>query len=138
MPDWIRPTELQVFVPHIDMIDCIIWPYHRDYVIQRPEMQHGGLQWLAACTAGVKTCWAGTIEDALCVDEATGKRRLNAKAEVCSLEYLTRNKTDQGQATLRDLNNWSLAASYRVFMPGIDGNIPIRTMEDSVQDTPEL
>ncbi|KAM6537977.1 hypothetical protein FALCPG4_003870 [Fusarium falciforme] len=122
MPDWIRPTELQVFVPHIDMIDCIIWPYFRDYVIQRPEMQHGGLQWLAACTAGVKASWAGTVEDALCVDEATGKRKLNAEAE----------------ATLRNLNNWSLAASYRAFMPGIDGNIPIRTMEDSVQDTREL
>ncbi|KAM6532496.1 hypothetical protein FSOLCH5_001919 [Fusarium solani] len=122
MPDWIRPTELQVFVPHIDMIDCIIWPYFRDYVIQRPEMQHGGLQWLAACTAGVKASWAGTVDDALCVDEATGKRKLNAEAE----------------ATLRDLNNWSLAASYRAFMPGIDGNIPIRTMEDSVQDTQEL
>lgn len=122
MPNWIRPTELQVFVPHIDMVDCIIWPYFRDYVIQRPEMQHGGLQWLAACTAGVKVSWAGTVEDALCIDEATGKRKLNAEAETA----------------LRDLNNWSLAASYRAFMPGIDGNIPIRTVEDSVQDTREL
>ncbi|RSM18698.1 hypothetical protein CDV31_002418 [Fusarium ambrosium] len=85
MPEWIRPTELQVFVPHIDMVDCIIWPYFRDYVIQRPQMQHGGLQWLAACTAGVKVSWAGTVEDALCVDEATGKRRLTAEAEACPL-----------------------------------------------------
>ncbi|KAM0425663.1 hypothetical protein ACHAPT_009195 [Fusarium lateritium] len=83
MPDWIRPTELQVFVPHIDMIDCITWPYFRDYVIQHPEMQHGGLQWLAACTAGVKVSWPGSVEDALCVDEATGRRKLNAEAEVC-------------------------------------------------------
>lgn len=32
---------------------------------------------------------------------------------------------------MKDLRNWSLAASYRAFMPGIDGNIPIRTVEDA-------
>lgn len=90
MPDWIRPTELQVFVPHIDILDCITWPYFRDYIIQRPEMQHGGLQWLAACSAGVKVTWAGTVEDALCIDEATGKRRLNEEAEVCSPPPMSR------------------------------------------------
>lgn len=82
MPDWIRPTELQVFVPHIDMLDCISWPFFRDYIIQRPEMQHGELQWLAACTSGVQAYWRGTIEEALCVDEATGKPRFTVEAEV--------------------------------------------------------
>ncbi|KAF4988983.1 hypothetical protein FGRMN_9419 [Fusarium graminum] len=115
MPDWLRPTELQVFVPHIDMLDCISWPFFRDYVIQRPKMQHGDLQWLAACTSGVQTRWRGTVEEALCVDEATGRRRLTAEAEEAA----------------RDLGNWSLASSYRVFMPGIDGNIPIRTVEET-------
>ncbi|EXK88757.1 hypothetical protein FOQG_08052 [Fusarium oxysporum f. sp. raphani 54005] len=115
LPDWIRPTELQVFVPHIDMLDCISWPYFRDYVIQHPEMQHGELQWLAACTSGVQVNWRGTIEEALCVDGPTGRRRFTAEAE----------------ATIRDLQEWSLAASYRAFMPGIDGQIPIRTAEDA-------
>ncbi|KAM0207699.1 hypothetical protein ACHAPQ_006589 [Fusarium lateritium] len=114
MPDWIRPTELQVFVPHIDMLDCISWPFFRDYIIQRPEMQHGELQWLAACTSGVQAYWRGTIEEALCVDETTGRRRFTPEAE----------------EAVRDLKNWSLASSYRVFMPGIDGNIPIRTVEN--------
>ncbi|KAM5370290.1 hypothetical protein ACJZ2D_008586 [Fusarium nematophilum] len=121
LPDWIRPTELQVFVPHIDMVDCITWPYFRDYVIQHPEMQHGDLQWLAACCSGVRVSWAGTIEDALCVDEATGQRRLTPEAE----------------EVIRDMRCWSLAASYRAFLPGIDGNIPIRLATDSVQDEEE-
>ncbi|KAF4340016.1 conidial development fluffy [Fusarium beomiforme] len=115
LPEWIRPTELQVFVPHIDMLDCISWPYFRDYVIQHPEMQHGELQWLAACTSGVQVKWPGTIEDALCIDGPTGRKRFTAEAE----------------ETIRDLQKWSLAASYRAFMPGIDGNIVIRTAENS-------
>ncbi|KAH7193829.1 uncharacterized protein B0J16DRAFT_336078 [Fusarium flagelliforme] len=115
MPDWIRPTELQVFVPHIDMLDCISWPYFRDYIIQHPEMQHGELQWLAACTSGVQVHWDGTIEEAICVDGRTGRKRFTPEAE----------------AAVRDIRNWSLAASYRAFMPGIDGNIPIRTVEDA-------
>ncbi|KAF5021211.1 hypothetical protein F66182_6750 [Fusarium sp. NRRL 66182] len=115
MPEWIRPTELQVFVPHIDMLDCISWPYFRDYYIQHPERQHGDLQWLAACTSGVQVHWRGTIEDALCIDQATKRRRFTAEAE----------------GAIRDLRNWSLAPSYRAFLPGIDGNIPIRTVEDS-------
>ncbi|KAI7769589.1 hypothetical protein LZL87_003079 [Fusarium oxysporum] len=115
LPDWIRPTELQVFVPHIDMLDCISWPYFRDYVIQHPEMQHGELQWLAACTSEVQVNWRGTIEDALGVDGPTGRKRFTAEAE----------------ATIRDLQKWSLGASYRAFMPGMDGQIPIRTAEDA-------
>ncbi|KAF5968429.1 conidial development fluffy [Fusarium coicis] len=115
LPDWIRPTELQVFVPHLDMLDCISWPYFQDYVIQHPEMQHGELQWLAACTSGVQVEWDGAIEDALCIDGPTGRRRFTAEAET----------------TIRDLQKWSLAASYRAFMPGIDGQIPIRTAEDT-------
>jgi len=78
-------------------------------------MQHGELQWLAACTSGVQVNWRGTIEEALCVDGPTGRRRFTAEAE----------------ATIRDLQEWSLAASYRAFMPGIDGQIPIRTAEDA-------
>ncbi|KAF5010452.1 hypothetical protein FDECE_3387 [Fusarium decemcellulare] len=116
LPEWLRPTELQVFVPHIDMLDCISWPFFRDYYIQHPETQRGDLQWLAACTSGVRVFWEGTIEEALCVDEATGTRIFTPKAE----------------AIVRDLRSWSLAASYRAFLPGIDGNIPIRTVEDSV------
>ncbi|CAG7564718.1 unnamed protein product [Fusarium equiseti] len=92
MPDWIRPTELQVFVPHIDMVDL-----------------------LAACTSGVQAHWDGTIEEAICVDGPTGRKRLTPEAE----------------AAVRDIRNWSLAASYRAFMPGIDGNIPIRTVKDA-------
>ncbi|KAM0548165.1 hypothetical protein ACHAPJ_009963 [Fusarium lateritium] len=115
MPDWIRPTELQVFVPHIDMLDCISWPYFRDYIIQHPEMQHGELQWLAACTSGVQVHWHGTIEEALCIDETTKRKRF----------------TEEAQTAVRDIWNWSLASSYRAFMPGIDGNIPIRTVEDA-------
>lgn len=84
MPDWIRPTELQVFVPHIDMLDCISWPYFRDYIIQHPEMQHGELQWLAACTSGVQVHWDGTIEEAICVDGVTGRKRFTPEAEVSS------------------------------------------------------
>jgi hypothetical protein len=64
------------------MLDCISWPYFRDYVIQHPEMQHGELQWLAACTSGVQVNWRGTIEDALCVDGPTGRKRFTAEAEV--------------------------------------------------------
>ncbi|KAF4443919.1 Conidial development fluffy [Fusarium acutatum] len=112
-PDWIRPTELQAFVPHIDVLDCISWLYLRDYVIQHPEMKHGELQWLAACTSGVQVNWRGTIEEALCVDSLTGRKRFTAEAE----------------ATIRDLQKWSLAASYRAFMPGMDGQIPIGTAE---------
>ncbi|KAJ3523718.1 hypothetical protein NM208_g12342 [Fusarium decemcellulare] len=118
LPEWLRPTELQVFVPHIDMLDCISWPFFRDYYIQHPERQRGDLQWLAACTSGVRVFWEGTIEEALCVDEATGTRIFTPKAE----------------AIVRDLRNWSLAASYRAFLPGIDGGP--RSIE--VRDTGEV
>ncbi|KAF4977197.1 hypothetical protein FZEAL_6225 [Fusarium zealandicum] len=119
LPEWLRPTQLQVFVPHIDMLDCVVWPYFRDYYIQHPEMQHGDLRWVEASASGIRTRWEKSIEEALYVDEATGKQRLTAEAE----------------ARIRDLNNWSLAASYRAFMPGIDGKIPIRTVEDPVKDS---
>ena len=95
MPDWIRPTELQVFVPHIDMLDCISWPYFRDYIIQHPEMQHGELQWLAACTSGVQVQWDGTIEEAICVDGATGRKRFTPEAEVSSPVLIPLTSTDE-------------------------------------------
>jgi len=76
--------------------------------------------------------WRGTIEEALCVDGPTGRRRFTAEAEVRSLKLcLLCLVTDILQATIRDLQEWSLAASYRAFMPGIDGQIPIRTAEDA-------
>jgi hypothetical protein len=66
------------------MLGCISWPYFRDYIIQHPEMQHGELQWLAACTSGVKVLWPGTIEEAICVVEGTGRKRFTYEAEVGS------------------------------------------------------
>lgn len=81
MPEWLRPTELQCFVPHIEFVDCIVWPYMRDYIIQHPDMQRD-LHWLADSSTSVRCAWSGTPDEALCVDVGTGHKRFTEAAEV--------------------------------------------------------
>ncbi|KAF4338404.1 major facilitator superfamily transporter [Fusarium beomiforme] len=46
MPEWIRPTNYQLFTPHISMADFVIWPAFRELVVQLPQFQER-MAWLA-------------------------------------------------------------------------------------------
>jgi hypothetical protein len=38
MPDWLRPTQLQLTMPHAAWIDRMPWPKMRDYLIGHPDI----------------------------------------------------------------------------------------------------
>ncbi|ORY56146.1 uncharacterized protein BCR38DRAFT_461796 [Pseudomassariella vexata] len=118
IPDWLRPTELQLVIPHVEVVECVAWPYLRDFVIQNPAMQDN-LQWLAESSSSMRCAWAGTREEALVVNEITGHRQF----------------TEAAEASVRKLSNWSLAPSIRAYIPNIDRHVTIRTIGSPDQES---
>ncbi|EEU34276.1 uncharacterized protein NECHADRAFT_50387 [Fusarium vanettenii 77-13-4] len=71
MPEWIRPTPNQLFIPHINMVDFAIWPAFRELVVQLPSMQEH-MEWLIDLSNSIQCEWPYELDQALCKDEVTG------------------------------------------------------------------
>ncbi|RSM13237.1 hypothetical protein CDV31_005941 [Fusarium ambrosium] len=71
MPEWIRPTPNQLFIPHINMVDFAIWPAFRELVVQLPSMQEH-MEWLIDLSNSIQCEWPYELDQALYKDETSG------------------------------------------------------------------
>jgi hypothetical protein len=72
IPEWFRPTPNQLFMPHINIIDFIIWPAFRELVVQIPAMQER-MGWMMDLSLNLQCDWSFATSEALYTNEETGQ-----------------------------------------------------------------
>ncbi|KAJ4321377.1 hypothetical protein N0V94_002914 [Neodidymelliopsis sp. IMI 364377] len=56
IPDWLRPTPNQLFMPHISIVDYVPWPAFRELTVQIPAMQER-MEWLLDMSNTLRCDW---------------------------------------------------------------------------------
>ncbi|KAL1801189.1 hypothetical protein ACET3X_001531 [Alternaria dauci] len=112
IPEWLRPTPNQLFMPHITIVDFIVWPAFRELVVQIPAMQER-MEWMMDMSLNLQCDWSFPIGEALCTSEETGH------VDLC----------DAARDAARDLGNWSVGPSFRGYVSNADSYVRIRTEE---------
>ena len=110
IPEWFRPTPNQLFMPHINIIDFIIWPAFRELVVQIPAMQER-MGWMMDLSLNLQCDWSFATSEALYTNEETGQ------VDLC----------DAARDAARDLGNWSVGPSFRGYVSNADSYVRIRT-----------
>ncbi|KAF2825204.1 hypothetical protein CC86DRAFT_40346 [Ophiobolus disseminans] len=110
MPQWLRPTPNQLFMPHITIVDFITWPALRETVVQIPEMQER-MEWMLDLCNHIQCDWYFSSEEALQMNEDTGH------IDLCDL----------AKTTIKDLTSWSIGPSFRQYVTNADSYVRIRT-----------
>ncbi|PSN73817.1 hypothetical protein BS50DRAFT_627212 [Corynespora cassiicola Philippines] len=82
MPEWLRPTPNQLFMPHNSISDFIVWPAFRELTVQLPSMQER-LGWMMEICINIRCDWPGTTEQALTRNLYTGDVDLDDSAKAC-------------------------------------------------------
>lgn len=109
MPVWMRPTPNQLFMPHTSILDFIIWPAFREFVVEIPEM-HERMEYLLDMSHTIQCDWFFATEEALLKDDETGMFDLS----------------DLAKTTMRDLSCWSVGSSLRQYVTNADSYVRIR------------
>ncbi|KAK4199183.1 hypothetical protein QBC40DRAFT_282353 [Triangularia verruculosa] len=109
IPSWMRPTPNQFFMPHPMILDFLIWPALRDYVVQFPSL-HVGMDWLVVLCDTITCAWPGTVGEALCRDEITG---------ITDLTPVAKNVAGR-------LESWSLGSTFIPYMTNAESLVSIR------------
>ncbi|KAH4855471.1 hypothetical protein HBH75_086550 [Parastagonospora nodorum] len=112
MPEWLRPTPNQLFMPHINILDYVIWPAFREFAVQIPQM-HEHMEYMMDMCINISCDWRFGHEEALCRNETTGM------LDLC----------DMAKTTMRDLASWSLGPSFRQYVTNADTYVRIRAEE---------
>ncbi|UPX20557.1 uncharacterized protein EKO05_0010785 [Ascochyta rabiei] len=112
MPEWLRPTPNQLFMPHINMLDYVPWPAFRELAVQIPAMQER-MEWLLDMSDTLRCDWSFPAQEALGKVDETGF------VDLC----------DSAKTSLRDLSNWSLGPSFRGYVSNADSYVRIRVEE---------
>jgi hypothetical protein len=110
MPEWLRPTPNQLLMPHIDIVDFVIWPAFRELAVQIPAMQER-MEWLTDMSNNLQCDWWLSPGEALCKHEETGQVNLCSAAK----------------EAVRTLSNWSVRPSFRGYVSNADSYVRIRT-----------
>lgn len=109
IPEWLRPTPNQLFMPHIKILDFVIWPAFRELAVQIPAMQER-MEWLMDMSNTVRCDWSFSTKEALSRNEETGHVDLCPMAKGC----------------VRDMSNWSLGPSFRGYVSNADSYVRVR------------
>jgi hypothetical protein len=110
MPEWLRPTPNQLLMPHIDIVDFVIWPAFRELAVQIPAMQER-MEWLMDMSNNLQCDWWLSPDEALCKHEETGQ------VDLCPA----------AKEAVRTLSNWSVRPSFRGYVSNADSYVRIRT-----------
>ncbi|KAF2992964.1 hypothetical protein E8E13_000891 [Curvularia kusanoi] len=110
VPEWLRPTPNQLFLPHMYMMDFVIWPKLRELAVSTPPMQEK-MDWLVDVSTHVRCYWPFGIEKATCKDAETGLTVL----------------TVQAKKQMSDLSNWSVGPTFRAYVPNADMYVSVRS-----------
>lgn len=63
------------------MLDFVIWPKLREFVLSTPPLQEK-TEWLLDLSTNIKCHWPLDARDALCLDDKTGHTTLTEQAKV--------------------------------------------------------
>jgi hypothetical protein len=110
IPEWLRPSPNQLFMPHISIVDFVVWPAFRELAVQVPAMQER-MWWLIDMSMNIECDWSYTTWEALYKIKRTGQ------ADLC----------DAARHVVRDLANWSVRPSFRGYVSNADSYVRIRT-----------
>jgi hypothetical protein len=58
-------------MPHINVLDYVIWPAFREFAVQIPEMQEY-MKYMLDMSINIRCDWYFAKEEALCRNEETG------------------------------------------------------------------
>lgn len=114
-------------MPHIKMIDFVIWPAFRELAVLLPFMQEH-MEWLMDLSIHVQRRWTGdTLEEALWQDPLTAGTDLTDSAKV---SVVFKERCDTGangvQECMNRLENWSVGPTFRTYVPNADAYVRIR------------
>ncbi|KAI8713027.1 Zn(2)-C6 fungal-type domain-containing protein [Fusarium sp. LHS14.1] len=115
MPEWIRPTPNQLFIPHINMVDFAIWPAFRELVVQLPSMQEH-MEWLIDLSNSIQCEWPYELDQALYKDEATGNIDL----------------VDLAKQHVWSLDCWPVGSTFGSYLLNADNYVNIRVEDPGV------
>ncbi|KAH8673301.1 hypothetical protein BX600DRAFT_508578 [Xylariales sp. PMI_506] len=90
LPEWYRPTTDQLFRPHVEIIDFVVWPALRDRLVNDEALQED-LRWLNILSKTINCDWFLAPEMALEIEPAFGVVQL----------------TDSAKMVTEQLENWS-------------------------------
>ncbi|EDU49748.1 DUF3425 multi-domain protein [Pyrenophora tritici-repentis] len=110
IPEWLRPTPNQLLMPHIKIVDFIVWPAFRELAVQIPAMQER-MEWLMDMSINIQCDWSFSTGEALVANEETGQ------LDLC----------DKAKEAVRTLENWSVGPSFRGYVSNADSYVRIRT-----------
>lgn len=74
-------------MPHIQMLDLILWPAFREYAVQIPEMQER-MGWLMDMSNTIRCDWYLPDDEALQRNEETGLLDLTDRAKVSGVRLM--------------------------------------------------
>lgn len=74
-------------MPHISLIDYIVWPAFRDFAVQIPEMQEK-MEWMVDMSMHIQCDWPFATDEALRRDDITGMIDLTDLAKVSLVSKL--------------------------------------------------
>ncbi|TKA61485.1 hypothetical protein B0A49_07684 [Cryomyces minteri] len=109
LPDCMKPTALQTFVPHPAWINFVPWPDIRDVLITTPEALAAG-EHLALFQRTTSVNWPWSAAEAIYINPATNQVGLASAFE----RYVG------------DINNWSLAPAVIARFPAIADKVWIK------------
>ncbi|KAI1858341.1 uncharacterized protein JN550_012791 [Neoarthrinium moseri] len=101
IPAWLRPTMDQLFVPHVEIVDLVLWPAPRDLVVNNAATLQSDWRWLHDMGVTIDCDWFVDLELALEMDPVTGEMYLSEAAK----------------ATAEQLENWSLGPTIQQYLP---------------------
>ena len=100
MPDWLRPIQLQMMVPHATWIDTMPWPKMRKYLIEHPETTIDDL--------------AGIYSSSIRIDWPYDEKNVLLPSDISSEKAIT-NPVFADH--IRQLKNWHVGEPFRSRLP---------------------
>lgn len=79
-----RPNQL--FMPHINILDYVIWPAFREFAVQIPQM-HEHMAYMMDISTNISCEWRFGHEEALCRNANTGMLDLCEMAKVSGCHW---------------------------------------------------
>lgn len=110
IPIWLRPTPTQLFIPHAQAWDFLVWPAFRSLLAERPDLGFVNLSWALDMSLSIAFNWPKSVEEGLCRSPITGQLDLSPDAK----------------ELFKDLTAWSVGPSFRQHVLNADAYVRIK------------
>lgn len=112
LPEWMRPTKLQLTIPHPAWPDHLPWPKMRDRIVEQFE-DYPFHDFFIPFTTTLSLNWPYEPTDTLLTSPSSDELLINPVFE----------------RHLRNMENWTLGPSFTAAMPGLTGTVKIKVGE---------